>query len=239
MNIEHRKTTLGDDASIYSRSKDTVTKDELKNLTPKQKFGYFKDYYLIGVAGVIAGVVFLIYFIYTSFINPSKEVLSVVFLTNTFVEDTEGMSDSLESYIGMERKKDFVGVNYYDTTDSQMNIAYMTIAGAGQLDLIICSYDDFQVQAGLGFLADMKELLPADLYEQLSDRMVTGQEIDMDFDGNVTEVGEVLEYGIDITDSAAIKQYVTTSADRVILCAFGAPPNKENALKAIEYFLQE
>lgn len=239
MDVEHRKTTLGDDASIYSRTKDTVTKDELKSMPFKQKIAYFKDYYLVGLACLIAVAVFVIYMLYTSLINPSRCVLTVAVLDDTFVSETEEMGASMKEFLGLERKKDYVGVSYYDTDDYQMNIAYMTIAGAGQLDLIVCSYDQFQKQANMGLLADMKELLPAETYDSLKDRMVTGHTIDADLDGSITSVGDELEYGIDITDSAPVRQYITTSADRVILCAFAAPANEENALKAINYFLND
>ncbi len=238
MDVEHRKTTLDDDASIYSRTKDTVTKEELKNLPFKQKIAYFKDYYMIGLACLIAAAIFIGYMVYTSLINPSRDVLTVAVLDDTFVSATEEMGASIKEYIGLERRKDYVGVSYFDTNDYQMNMAYMTIAGAGQLDLIVCSYEQFQNQANMGLLADMKELLPAETYNRLKDRMVTGHAVDADLDGNITYVGDELEYGIDITDSAVVKQYITTGADRVILCAFAAPPNKENALKTIDYFLQ-
>lgn len=239
MDVEHRKTTLSDDASIYSRTKDTVTKEELKNLPFKQKIAYFKDYYMVGLACLIVAAIFIIYMVYTSLINPSKDVLTVAVLDDTYVSATEEMGASIKEYLGLERKKDYVGVSYYDTDDYQMNMAYMTIAGAGQLDLIVCSYDQFQKQANMGLLADMKELLPAKTYDSLKDRMVTGHTVDADLDGSITSVGDELEYGIDITDSAAVRQYITTAADRVILCAFAAPPNRENALKGIEYFLKE
>ena len=239
MDVEHRKTTLGDDASIYSRTKDTVTKDELKSMPFKQKIAYFKDYYMVGLACLIAAAVFIIYMVYTSFINPSRDVLTVAVLDDTFVSATDEMGEAIKEYLGLERKKDYIVVSYYDTDDYQMNMAYMTIAGAGQLDLIICSYEQFQNQANMGLLADMKEFLPAETYDSLKDRMVTGHAVDADLDGSITYVGDELEYGIDITDSAAVRQYITTSADRVILCAFAAPPNEENALKAIDYFLQE
>ena len=239
MDVEHRKTTLGDDASIYSRTKDTVTKEELKNLPFRQKIDYFKDYYMVGLGCLIAAVIFIGYMLYTSVINPSKEVLMVSFLDDVFVSETEEMGASLEDYIGMERKRDYVSVGYYDTDDYQTNMAYMTIAGARQLDLIICSYEDFQHQANLGILADMKEFLPAEMYDSLKDRMVTGHVVDQDVTGTITTIGDELEYGIDITDSAMVSRFATTKADRIILCVFAAPPHEENVLKGIEYFLQK
>ncbi len=239
MDIEHRKTTLDDDASIYSRTKDTVTKEELKNLPWRQKLDYFRDYYLVGLAALIAIVVVVAYMLYTSVINPSREVLSVAFLDDVFVSATDELGASLEEYIGMERKKDYVSVSYYDTDDYQSNMAYMTIAGARQLDLIICSEEQFEHQANLGLLADMKEVLPEETYAQLKDRMLTGHIVDIDVTGTVTTIGDDLEYGIDITDSAVLKQYASTGADRIVLCVFAAPAHEENALKGIEYFLKE
>ncbi len=235
MDIKNRKTTLGDDAEIYNRSKDTITKEELKNLPLKQKLLYFKDYYLKGTLAVVAAVVFALYMVYITMINPTKEVLSVMFLSGSYVSDQAGMSQSLKEYLGIERKKDTVSVSYYDLNDSQMNMAYMTIVGAGQADLIICPYSVFERQARLGFLADLSEYLPPEMYERLSGRMVTGRVVETDVTGETQTIGDELPYGIDISGSAVCEEYVLSS-EQTILCVFAAPPNSERVLQAIPYF---
>lgn len=238
MDIENRKTTLDDNAEIYNRKTDTVSKEDLKNLTLRQKMGYFRDYYLVAVAAILVAAVFIAYFVYTLAINPSKEVLSVTCLNKAYVTDTEALGNAIKEYLGIEREKDYVGANYYDTSDYQMNVAYMTIAGAGSMDLIICTYDEFQRQANLGMLADMREFLPPETYERLEDRMCMGKIIEADIDGTVTYVGEEAPYGIDISDSKVCGEYIVSS-EKTVLCAFAAPPNRENALKAIDFFVEK
>ena len=96
MDIKNRKTTLSDDAEIYNRSKDTVTKEDLKNLPMKQKWLYFKDYYLKGTAAVLAGVILVCYLVYTMVLNPHKEVLSVMCLTGSYVSAPEELGRELK-----------------------------------------------------------------------------------------------------------------------------------------------
>ena len=63
MDINHRKTVLDDDATLYNRKHDTVTKEDLKNLPFKQKLHYFKDYYakiVIATVVVLIGVIMIL-----------------------------------------------------------------------------------------------------------------------------------------------------------------------------------
>lgn len=237
MDVKNRKTTLGDDAEIYNRRSDTVSKEDLKGMSKRQKLGYFHDYYLVGLLVIIAVIVFIVYFVYTMVINPSKEILTISCLTGAYVEDTGSLGEAVKQYLGDEREKDYVGVSYYDVSDPQMNMAYTTIAGAGQVDIIICSYEEFQHQASLGMLADLSEILPPETYERLADRMYTGQIVERDVDGVILSVGEELPYGIDITDSPIRQQYIL-GADKIVLSLFAAPPNRDFALRVVDYFTE-
>lgn len=237
MDIKNRKTTLDDDAMIYSRSKDVVTKEDIKNLSRKEKLTYFRDYYMKACLAVAALVLVTFYMLYTIVLNPSKEILSVVFLDGTYVEDTTGLGHALEDYIGLERKNDYVGVAYYSLDDIQMNTVYMTRTAAGNSDIIICAYSDFEKQSQQGLMIDLRDFLPQEMYESLSDRIVTGQTVEVDFEGNVVSYGEETPYGIDITDSPYCSEYVMTG-DRVVLSVFAAPEHPENALKTVSFFTE-
>ena len=45
MNIKNKKTALDDSASLYQQNRDFSSKENLKNLSGKQKWRYFMDYY--------------------------------------------------------------------------------------------------------------------------------------------------------------------------------------------------
>ena len=78
--IKFKKTALDDDAMIYQRSKDTITKEEIKNLPLKQRLGYYKDYYLKITLVVIAAAVLIFSVLNTTIFNRSECRLSLCFL---------------------------------------------------------------------------------------------------------------------------------------------------------------
>lgn len=238
MNINFKKTKLDDDALMYQKSKDSVTKEDIKNLSFKEKVQYFKDYYAKKVLVIILIIAAVCAVLNTTVFNPSTSILSVIFLNECMIEKTEELQDSLEEYIGIENKNDYISVETFNTDDYQMNMAYMTRLGAGSADIIICSYDDFTEQAARGAFADLSTVLPKELYDSLSARILEGQITETDMDGNVISYEDPLPFGIDLSDSPVFEDYEIYCTDPV-LCISSSVANEENALKAIEYFLEQ
>ncbi len=238
MDIKFRKTVLDDDAEMYQASKDAVTKEDIKKLSGKQKLAYFQDYYLKICVVVILCVVAAVYFLYTSVINPSREVFSVIFLNGCYVEDTEGLSGLLEEKIGMERKKDYVGVEYFNLEDYQMNMVFITRISAGSADIVICSPDDFTEQAKNGMFLDLRECLPEETYESFGDRIVMGKTAETDLQGNVISYSEEIPFGIELPDSGVCGEYVESSQTPV-LCVSASCKDIDKALKVIECFAED
>ena len=80
MDIKFKKTTLDDDALMYNKSKDTITKEELKNLPFKQKLIYFKDYYAKRTIVVIIIIAVLISILNTTVFNRATCQLSLILI---------------------------------------------------------------------------------------------------------------------------------------------------------------
>lgn len=235
MDTKFKKTALGDDALIYQRSKDTISKEEIKKLPFRQRIGYFKDYYLKITIVVIIAAIALGSLLNTTVFNRSNCVLALCFLNGSAIQDGEGMSSFLEEYLGMENKNDYISTETFLLDNYQMNMAYTTRISAKSIDLIICSRDDFMEQSERGMLCDLRELLPEEMQEQLSDRFLENGIAQMDDNYNIVSHSDPAPFGIDLTGSEAYKEYGGTDTQPV-LCAAANVTNTENAIRAIAWF---
>ena len=235
MDLKLKKTALNDDAMIYKRSKDTITKEELKKLPFKQKLGYFKDYYLMKVIVVIIIFAMIFSVLNSAVFNRSECILAICFLNNSMVTQSDELSASLEDYIGPENDNDYVGTEYFYLDNPQSSMAFATRIAAQAVDIIICSYDDFLEQSESGMLFRLDEFLPADMYDALSDRILENKVASLDFEGNVTSYTEPFPFGIDLSDNKTYTDYGGREAHPVLAVAASAK-NQENILRAITFF---
>ncbi len=233
--IKFKKTALDDDAMIYQRSKDTVTKEEIKSLPFRQRLGYYKDYYLKITLVVIAAAVLIFSILNTTVFNRSECRLSLCFLNGALPAQSDEMDLFFEEEIGLESKNDFMRSDTYALDNYQMDMAYKTRLMAGAIDLIICPYDLFLEQSEQGLFCDLREYLPEDMYAQLSDLLLENKVAETDDLGETVSYSEPIPMGIDLSDSSFYQQYGGAIEDPV-LCAAWRPENHGNALKAIAYF---
>lgn len=230
-----KKTTLNDDALIYQRSKDSVDKNDLKNLPLNQKLVYFKDYYLRIVIAVILVIIAVASILNTTIFNRSECVLSIFCLNDASIYDSDSLDSFFEENIGMENKNQYVSIESFLLDNYQMTMAYTARLAAGGADIIICSYEDFVQQAGNGAFQDLGEFLPAEVYDELSDKILESSITEKDTEGNILSEEEPLPFGIDLSVSELYKQYGGYSTTPVLCVAHGSA-NVENVLKAISYF---
>ena len=234
MDIKFKKTTLDDDALMYNKSKDTITREELKQLPFKQKLIYFKDYYAKITIVVIIIIIAVISLLNTTVFNRSTCMLTLILL-NGQMENSDPLSESLEEYLEITNKNDYVSAEAFNISDYQMNMAYMTRIWAGSADIVICSRSDFEEQSARGYCADLSETLPEELYSALSDCIVDGQVEDIDEDGNVLSRSDPQPFGIDISDSSVLAEYEIICRDPVLFITANSP-NPDNAVKTLAYF---
>lgn len=234
MNIKNKKTALDDSASLYEQNRDYSSKDNLKNLTGKQKWRYFLDYYWKQLLVIILIAAFVLNLLNTMIFNRSECLLSLITTNECNIERSEELSETLQDYLSLENKNDYVSVEYFDTENAQMNMAYTARIAANSADIIVCSYEDFVQTAQQGVFVNLKETLPEETYNQLLDNLLEEQIIETDIDGNEISRGELAPYGIDISNSAVYKEFGGTG-ERVILGISVGSPNPENAWKAITY----
>lgn len=234
MDIKFKKTTLDDDALMYNKSKDTITREELKQLPFKQKLIYFKDYYAKITIVVIIIIIAVISLLNTTVFNRSTCMLSLILL-NGQMENSDPLSESLEEYLEITNKNDYVSAEAFNISDYQMNMAYSTRIWAGSADIVICSRSDFEDQAARGYCADLSETLPEEMFSALSDYIVDGQEEEIDEDGNVLSRSDPQPFGIDLSGSSVLEEYEIICRDPVLFITANSP-NPDNAVKTLAYF---
>lgn len=234
MDINHRKTALDDDASLYNKKHDVVTKEDLKNLSKKDKLRYFKDYYSKKVIVVLIIIIGIIMVLNEAVFNRKNCLLQIACLNEYQIENSEELAETLEELLNIENKNDYANVSYYDTDEYNMNMAYVTHTATGSIDLLICSEEQFETSANRGMLVDLSEFLPADMYEQLSDRILESRTSDEDYDTGAITYGEYQPFGIDLSGSEVYKEY-GGYGDAPILCVMINATNTDNALTGIKY----
>ena len=234
MNIEHKKTALDDSASIYSRNRDAANKENIKNLTPKQKVKYFIDYYSKTVAVIVIIIIGIISLLNETVFNRSTCVLSIACINDIQIGDSDAAIAALEDYLVIENKNDYSAISYYSTDDPNMNMAYIAHIAAGSVDLVLCSEEYFLNGCEQGMFADLSTFLSEEQYAILTDRMIDGQIGHRDDSGNIISYEDPLPFGMDISDSAVFEEFTGYGANP-ILCVAASSENYANTIKGISW----
>lgn len=235
MNIEHKKTALDDNASIYSRNRAAANKENLKNMTPKEKFKFFIDYYSKASLVIVILLIGAISLLNQTVFNRSTCVLSVSCVNDIQIGDSDTATEALEEYLAIENKNDYASISYYSTDDPNMNMAFVAHLATGSLDIILCSEEYFLAGCEQGMYADLRTFLTEEQYALLADRMIEGQVAKTDDMGNVVSYMDPLSFGINISDSARFQEYLGFGIDP-ILCVASTSKNIDNVIKGITWF---
>lgn len=165
--------------------------------TLRQKLSYIWDYYKFPIIGIPLGILLLIYVI--SAFTGTKDVPFSVYFINQDV--------SLESCQSLEAKllatpalADIVEDIYADASliinpeapdfDSQMSFT-ASISGH-TIDIMISDQSFLEYYAKMDALADLSEVLPADLYDLMMPYLITTE----------NKEGLMTPYAIDLSDCA-------------------------------------
>lgn len=234
MDIETKKTTLDDEASIYQKRKNTYTKEDIKDMSGKEKLKYFKDYYLKIVIIALVAIVAIGILIKDIVFDRSESILYVSCVNECQISNTDKLADELKEFIKPEKEDDFTTVVSYDLNNTQFNMSFVTLLNAGSIDLVVCPYDYFVEASGAGTFVNLSEFLPEEIYNSLSDKILTASLTETDIDGNVIDSAAPEPFGIDISDNKYFAA-CAGNAEKVVLCAVNGTMHEENVLKAITY----
>lgn len=252
MDISDKKTVLDDAASIYQKREEKSERAKWRELKGfKAKWDHFRAYYLLKTA-IWTGVAALVIYAGYAILRPKKEqVLYVAILDAVLLNDeTQELQAGYNEYIGIDEKTQ---ESRFDNSMLVSNIRHtssmqqlMTHVAAGEIDIIIVGESTFQGW-GNNLFRPLSEQLPADLYEELSERFCYAPSYDKD--GNVIE-GEEKPYGLYVTDLFRGREkpygdYVTdmlsgkeTKNEPLVLGICGNSGNEKNAEEFVRYILQ-
>lgn len=237
MDVSKKKTVLDDEASIYQRREEKSDRAKWKELKGfKAKWEHFKAYYLLKTFILLCVVGVVIYAVYV-IVRPEKERLVYVAILDAVVlnEETEALQKGFEEYLGMDEENQETMFDNsmmisarWDTASQQK---FTTYAYAGEIDVIIMTESILRQYAGVYF-RPLSEQLPADLYENLSERFCYSSVTD----GNGKEVENSEQpYGLFVTDLVEVDPLCK---EELVLAICGNSGNEKNAEEFVRYILQ-
>lgn len=253
---EVKKTVLNDDASIYAKREEESAKKTWKELEGKDKWTFFKDYYLVKCIVGLALAGFLIY-IGVVVLGPHKEeALYVAVLSDTLDEDAvTNMKNDLCNIIETDK---YHPLNIDDNFSFAPGSSTMTgdeklttFLYTGVVDTIVSDEGYFKRYSYNGFLANLDTYLPDDIKEALSDKLLTAnvqvedkdtskenkKSFDEAMDSSTEptyEDGEPYVLGIDLSDCKKYKD-LHGVIQKPILAIPSNAPHKENIFAFIRY----
>lgn len=183
LNIKYKKTSLDENASIYSkRDEEESERSKWSRMDRQQKWIHFKAYYLRYV--VIGCLVLAVagFFIYKDVIRKTEviyrsAVLNEIAMELPITDFADGFTESMN--IDPDRNLSSFHLYYTDADlAKQVGAAISSdltqvssMIYAGKLDSLIAGQDDFDGYKENGFFADISELLNEEQIRQLEDKL--------------------------------------------------------------------
>lgn len=204
----------------------------------KAKIRQFIDYYLVQTIIILLCVGIVAYFIKTIAFDRKDVVLSVMILNDNENLDIDLMEAELKDYLGIASEKQDITFSFLKTDVAQNEAIILTRLRAKSVDIIISDKKTFQKYASNGIYAELDELLDEVLIQQNQDKLLQGKVSVLDGEGKVISEETEKNFGWNLAEN---KKYVTLGGimkDAVLGIVINSM-NCENAVKAIEYFMEQ
>jgi hypothetical protein len=180
--LDKRRTTLDDNASIYRKRETKSEKQKFSELDFKGKVSYFNTYYLKKVIVIALVAIGLGYFIYT-IIAPKPENALYVAVINYSLDDET--ADQLEKDFGEylnigEMEQVNIDTSFFldESGDPSMTsanqIKLSTYLAAQEIDMVIAPESYFENYVGNGFFDSLESQLPTNVFATLADYLYHG-----------------------------------------------------------------
>lgn len=174
-----KETRLQEDAYIYDKRKEKEEKQKWKELSSKERWQYFKDYYLVKTL-VIFGVLAFGLWLLSNIFSPKNETdLYIALINSSSTQEREDeMGKALAELLESEAPENVIlDSSYFLELEGMDQGSLGTIqklsaqAYSKMLDIVIAGEEEFHYLAEQGYFMDLAEALPTDLYSKLSDRI--------------------------------------------------------------------
>lgn len=194
------------------KSESQKEKAKLKNMSGKDRIWYIWEYYKLHMLAA-AAILFVIYLIGNIIYNSTFTTrLSYIIINNSSIEpaDFDTINQEFKDYMGYGKKDQIIaeGSMYIRQNDMSSELEYASMAkisalvASNSLDVMIMDQDNVDYYNTLDALADLEQVLPDDLWQQVKDYAYyapaeSGEEIACAIDINSTIFPE--KTGVSIT----------------------------------------
>lgn len=245
LNTKYKKTSLGENASIYSkRDEDETERSKWSRMDRQQRWVHFKTYYLRYV--VIGCLVLAVagFFLYKDVIRKTEviyrsAVLNEIAMEIPITEFADGFTESMN--IDPDRNLSSFHLYYTDAelarqvgaTISSDLTQVSSMIYAGKLDSLIAGQDDFEGYREKGFFTNLSELLSEEQMEQIRDRLYLPED---------AADGESYAWGVYLDESPVYEQIFADGGgivEKPILGILFNSQNKEASRQLLYYLFPE
>lgn len=242
MEIEHKKTTLDDDAAIYQKGPDRdenkSVKEKWSELDFKGKCHFFFDYYLLKLVFATAIIALIGGILYTTLKPRPKAIVGAVIIDSLLeIENTQQYFKDALTEIGGDPNKE--KIELHDTFSSQIPNDTSTISTyifAGTLDVLIAPESALQHYCENSILVDIGNL-PEDEQPLIRDILDAVSEEDK-FYYTDPKTGEKHLYGIRLDNTGFYKTLNTQNYNRTyIFTLVKTGEHLLNGVKLLRYML--
>lgn len=221
-NIEHKKSVLDDDASIYrkkeERDESKSVKQHWAEMDKAAKKQYFKDYMMKPLIVGALAVILIVYIVVSSVKNSSTTKFYFAVL-NPYYMNNDAMQahvDELSKEWKLEKREKAIYSTDLSLGDSASLSTFVTYLYAGTLNAVIGSKEKLE-QYGSNF-TDFKQELPKDILDQIPEEAFV--ELTYEFQDGSSDTPKL------VTTCSAINLNYTVFADDINTDYF----SKENDL---------
>lgn len=216
-------------------------REQLNNMTFKQRLSYFWDYYKVHTIAVLTFLILTTIFVRDLMVQKNV-MMNAIFLNAGQLLDEEAISSDFVSYAGIDGGKNTIYVDtssYLDTEflDASVMATIQRISAmsfAGELDILAGDTKAINYYSDNEFLGNPEQILPVNLQEKFQDRFFYA-----DFTNE--ESGETLSHpiAIDISDSPKLKEWGIYTDSPCYLGFLPNSPHPETAITFLEYLYSE
>ncbi|MBR5348296.1 MAG: hypothetical protein IK125_03595 [Lachnospiraceae bacterium] len=202
----------------------------------KAKVGYIFDYYTLHIIVIVVLIILTISIVH-HYMTRKDDVLFGIVLNLSCV-DTEVFSGQLDEYIGVgPKEKTFLErglfMGQYGNDVEQKLVMYIA---AHQLDYVITDEDGLNHFGKQFFWKDLREFLPADLYNDLKEDIIVRTFTQKDEETGESETREQTLLRInDYRIARELDLYGYDDGSSFYLGAYLYPPDEANVIKLFEY----
>ena len=175
-----------------------------KQMTWKQRWQYFMDYYFKITLVAVILLCMAISFIKTVFFDRKKTMLSVMVLNENMDFDQETMEQELREKMGWTQKDQEVSFTFLSTGSYENDVVLVTRLQARSVDVMIADRETFDSYMKKGFFDEAQKYLPEGSDQETV--LIRGCTEEVDDTGKVISKGEERAYGFDLSTSEKYRE---------------------------------